>query len=166
VKWTDPEFSKDQLTDIVYGQIEFGEGRDKGLAYGASEVYTSSAKKGYGPLMYDMAMEVSGLLMSDRRSISDNAKSVWKKYKERSDVSKLKIDDVENPKTPEKVDDGVIFQSSDDSSLNYVYKQKKDLNLRSLFQRGDIFWKKYGKEISGLFYRLGTDYFRNRYFHG
>lgn len=56
------------------------------------EVESVAADKGYGPLLYDIAMEMVYLLggvglMPDRRSISYAAKSVWLKYfDERQDV--------------------------------------------------------------------------------
>ena len=56
------------------------------------EVESVQADEGYGPLLYDIAMEMVYLLggvglMPDRRSVSYAAKSVWLKYfEERQDV--------------------------------------------------------------------------------
>ncbi len=64
--------------------------------------------KGYGPLLYDLAMEmvfkVGGVgLAPDTISVSDEAKAVWKKYyTERSDVQKRTLPrDVTSPTKPE-----------------------------------------------------------------
>jgi hypothetical protein len=56
------------------------------------QVAAVTADKGYGPLLYDLAMEtvllVGGIgLMPDRIDVSPEARNVWKKYfEERSDV--------------------------------------------------------------------------------
>jgi hypothetical protein len=56
------------------------------------EVESVNADKGYGPLLYDIAMEMVFLkgdagLMADRRSVSSDARKVWKTYfEQRGDV--------------------------------------------------------------------------------
>ena len=56
------------------------------------EVDSVNADKGYGPLLYDIAMEMVFLkgdagLMADRKSVSSDARKVWKTYfEQRSDV--------------------------------------------------------------------------------
>lgn len=60
-------------------------------------VQSSAATKGYGPKLYDIVMEAAtaagGMLTSDRRTVSDAAKSVWVYYfKNRSDVKKTPLD--------------------------------------------------------------------------
>lgn len=56
----------------------------------AYEVSLVSAVKGYGPLLYDVAMEYAtmkgGGLMADRHAVSDAALDVWKHYMRRPDV--------------------------------------------------------------------------------
>lgn len=62
---------------------------DEGLLYEVESVF---ADKGFGPLLYDIAMEMVYLLgavglMPDRRSISYDAKNVWYKYfNDRQDI--------------------------------------------------------------------------------
>lgn len=62
---------------------------DDGAVY---EVESVVADEGYGPLLYDIAMEMTYLLggiglIADRRSISHEAKNIWLKYyNERQDV--------------------------------------------------------------------------------
>ena len=64
------------------------------------EVENVSAEKGYGPLLYDVAMELVGPgdymgdngIMCDRTSVSAAARNVWKHYFEnRTDVEKEKL---------------------------------------------------------------------------
>lgn len=77
---------------------------------GAFEVVNSLAvRRGLGPLLYDIAMEaatqIGGGLMSDRMTVSDAAQRVWRKYQEdRPDVNYLKLDSVENERTPPETD--------------------------------------------------------------
>ena len=71
----------------------------------------SQAKKGFGPLLYDVAIEIAtklaGGLTPDRKSVSDDAYKVWSYYlKKRSDVSNNQLDNENGELTPEiKVDD-------------------------------------------------------------
>lgn len=65
----------------------------------AWEVEEVEAEQGYGPLLYDIAMEIvfvlddAGLTPS-RVSVSREARNVWKKYYEtRGDVEKIAVDD-------------------------------------------------------------------------
>lgn len=60
-------------------------------------VESSGATKGFGPLLYDIAMEEAtknGLsLVSDRKRVSDDAFRVWEQYlKNRPDVEKVTLD--------------------------------------------------------------------------
>ena len=69
----------------------------------------SSAKHGWGPLLYDIAIEWAtqngGGLISDRGSVSDAAQKVWNYYMgNRSDVTAHQLDDLENTLTPEEKD--------------------------------------------------------------
>ena len=73
---------------------------------GARVVAVSGSKDfGMGPLAYDLAIEASGGLMSDRREVSDDAEAVWDYYmNNRSDVEAVQLDDVRNTLTPEDAD--------------------------------------------------------------
>lgn len=58
------------------------------------EVVTSSAKHGYGPLLYEAAMKriyPLWLAPDQTSSISDAAQNLWKKFYERSDIEKKAI---------------------------------------------------------------------------
>lgn len=62
------------------------------------EVVQSQAKKGYGPLLYDLAMEFAvnymgwGGIMADTSNVSPAARNVWRNYFEnRSDVEREEL---------------------------------------------------------------------------
>lgn len=66
----------------------------------------SRADPGWGPLLYDVAMEwasdTGGGLMPDRHSVSPSAKAVWDYYfKKRKDIQWLQLDTLESP--PKKI---------------------------------------------------------------
>jgi len=71
----------------------------------------SQAKKGFGPLLYDVAIEVAtkiaGGLTSDRKSVSDDAYKIWDYYlNKRSDVIDNQMDNEKSNLTPKiKTDD-------------------------------------------------------------
>lgn len=97
----------------VFGHVwirQYGPGGKEGkLCADAWEVTRSEAVSGYGPMLYDLAMEYatqngSGM-MSDRNGVSEEAYLVWKKYMDnRDDVEKIQLDDFENTLTPEEED--------------------------------------------------------------
>jgi hypothetical protein len=59
-------------------------------------VYMADVSRGWGPLMYEIALEWAshngGGLMSDRGMVSEYAAAVWEKYALRSDVDKKQLD--------------------------------------------------------------------------
>jgi len=79
---------------------------------GSWVVSYAAAEKGFGPLLYDVAIEVtSGTtslnkggykgLTPDRTNLSRDAFGVWRKYLEiRPDVKKVQLDDLDNTLTP------------------------------------------------------------------
>ena len=76
---------------------------------GAWEVILSNATSGWGPMLYDVAMEWAtqngGGLVSDRSSVSPAAREVWNYYlSNRSDVQIVQLDDLRNTITPEEED--------------------------------------------------------------
>ena len=76
---------------------------------GAFEVSSTGASSGWGPMLYDLAMEYAakngGGLVSDRHGVSEDAYAVWKRYMDqRDDVEKVQLDDLINSLTPEDED--------------------------------------------------------------
>jgi len=79
---------------------------------GAWEVYHTEATQGWGPMLYDVAMEYAtqngGGLISDRGAVSPKARRVWDYYlSNRGDVTGIQLDDLENTLTPEEEDNCV-----------------------------------------------------------
>ena len=75
----------------------------------AWEVRKSDVREGFGPMLYDLAMEWAtkngGGLVADRHGVSEEAVSVWLRYKNsRDDVEKIQLDDLKNTLTPEDED--------------------------------------------------------------
>ena len=61
--------------------------------YGVWIVKESYAQSGWGPFLYDLAMEVCGTIMSDREAVSSEAFNVWKTYQDdRPDITRLQLD--------------------------------------------------------------------------
>jgi len=71
-------------------------------------------QKGYGPLLYDIAIEIAtmkaGGLVGDRTILSDDAYKVWDYYDknrtgDRGDVKKIQLDNPDGDLTPDPEDD-------------------------------------------------------------
>ena len=82
---------------------------DDGPCGDAWQVGGSAATPGWGPLLYDVAMEWATLngggLVSDREIVSGDAQRVWDYYMaNRGDVTGIQLDDLENTLTPEEHD--------------------------------------------------------------
>lgn len=60
----------------------------------AYEVAYTEATKGWGPLLYEIALEVAGPagLMSDREQVSPSALRVWQEFEQRADVEHTQLD--------------------------------------------------------------------------
>ena len=89
------------------------------------EVLGVQAGQGYGPLLYDIAMEYAtqnGIgLTSDRTSVSDDAVGVWDYYLENRvgvDVKAHQMDDKKNTLTP----------TPDDNNNQYISKKLAKVN--------------------------------------
>ena len=69
-------------------------------------VIGSLATHGWGPMLYDVAMEVAGDrgLVADRQSLSKDAFNVWQHYMTRGDVQQKQLDDPGNTLTPDGED--------------------------------------------------------------
>lgn len=84
----------------------------------AAEVTSSAALKGYGPMLYDIAMSnAPNGIFPDRAGTSPRAKKVWEKYLTRNDVISKPL------KTTDLIGDDVLDRS---------YKIKSLVNASSL----------------------------------
>lgn len=108
--YTDENHNK--LSDVhpVFGKIYIGktDGSD-GNCEDAWEVHYVRAKKGWGPLLYEIALEIAsqeaGGLVPDRYAVSEDAQKVWEYYySRREDVEKSQLDDLQNTLTPINTD--------------------------------------------------------------
>mgnify|MGYP005823701831 FL=1 len=96
--------------DAVMGKVEivpasYGEEEGLGPCDGAYQVKWAMATEGWGPLLYDAAIEYATKhgngLISDREMISDEARAVWDYYlNKRKDVDNHQLDDLHNTLTP------------------------------------------------------------------
>jgi len=84
---------------------------DGGRCLNAWVITYSEAKGGFGPLLYDVAIEFASLdpnssgLTADRSSVTKDAFKVWEKYLTiRPDVNKVQLDDLKNTLTPDDQD--------------------------------------------------------------
>ena len=109
------------LEPVVIGYLQ-AKSSVKGEQWGVLTVTSSAAKKGHGPLMYDIAMSLWGVIAPDRRHVSPSASKIWDYYaSKRPDVKKLPFDNIEDPKTPQKKDDAMLNGSALESPLNAAY---------------------------------------------
>jgi len=71
----------------IHGELRIKMGRN--FPYDGRYIVTNArAQKGYGPLLYDVALETVGKngLKPDPNTVSDDASKVWKQYDQREDV--------------------------------------------------------------------------------
>ena len=103
------------------------------------EVSNVEADHGYGPLLYDIAMEMVYLLggeglMPDRTSVSGDAKAVWRKYYERGDIYKAAL--------PEDTFETKKMSERPEYMRYYYYKANTDhmsrLNSLGLLKSNDF----------------------------
>ena len=99
----------DPETVEMKGKIAFVKGKwidGYGACGAAAMVESSSAEDGLGPLMYDVVIEHTGGLISDRYSVSRDAVAVWDKYmNNRPDIEAVQLDDLQNTLTPDVYED-------------------------------------------------------------
>jgi len=89
--------------------------------WGVSSVSSAVAAPGWGPTLYDAVMFLEGGLTADRSEVSRRAAGVWRKYRDRSDITAKPFDDVEDPKTPDPSDDAVMHPGGLENPLNWAY---------------------------------------------
>ena len=138
--WPSPR--RGYLAAVAWEDPNFG---ITGLCSGANMVSSSFAQKGLGPLAYDVAIEVTGGLMSDRYSVSKSANKVWDRYmNNRPDIQTSQLDNDRNTLTPEKEDnceqDSARIDAGGESfwksSLSKVYKKSGTPVMDELRSRG------------------------------
>lgn len=89
--------------EIPYGSVDIlkTEEDQEGPCYDGWTVIGSQALKGWGPLLYEVAIEYTsqngGGLTSDRFSVSQHAQAVWDKYEQRPGVDAQQMDTNHEP---------------------------------------------------------------------
>ena len=87
------------------------------------QISGSRVDLGYGPLLYDVAIELTGGLTSDRTSVSGEAEAVWDYYsKNRSDVEVVQLDITDDYFLPQLTPDN----PNDDCSQVPAYDRYKE----------------------------------------
>lgn len=118
---------------------------------GGFQISLSQAKRGWGPLIYDVAMEWASRkgrgLFSDREIVSDSAEKVWRYYNtRRKDVRKYQLDDTMNALTP-NFDDNCAQGSarelaspwhSKENPLSKLYVKKPARVMANLKKQGKL----------------------------
>lgn len=140
--------------DCILASITISLGKDNPSVRVPKIAYTiqsTSAKpdSGAGVLLYDIVMSwvtnKGKFLTPDRQSISNLAQKVWKYYfTKRKDVKHIPIDDIKNPVTKDKTDDGDLYIGNNISDedidykhrnfSNHMYQIKKPLNYLPLIK--------------------------------
>lgn len=103
-------------------------------ANGAFEIRLSAARKGFGPLMYDIVMSDApdGIMSDHYHSSSPSERNLWKKYfSDRGDVEHSPLDDVDDPKTPPHSDDAQLVDDPNAPYLDYSYDGAGDSQSRA-----------------------------------
>ena len=89
--------------DYPHGAVDILETQEnaEGPCFGGWTVIGAEARKGWGPLLYEVAIEYAsqngGGLTSDRFSVSRHAQAVWDKYANRGDVDAQQMDTNHDP---------------------------------------------------------------------
>ncbi len=163
------------VSSVIYGYLDVKS--HKGDCWNAGEIKFSAAQKGYGPLMYELAMsDFENGLFPDRLSTSDAARNVWKKYVQRGDVAKKPFDDVKAPKTPPKGDDCKMIPDFDgeEAYLNQAYighgdaggkAQMMQLHKDTIATVADKYQMP-PNEVEIAVFHMGDEYFGSRYRDG
>ena len=116
----------------------------------AMMVAYSDAAQGWGPLLYDVSIEVAtimaGGLVSDRSIVSQDAYNVWDKYTKRDGVEKIQLDNEYDALTYPKDDplkrDPIPFDNCL-QNISYEYEEKtgipwKESPLSKMYKKEPI----------------------------
>jgi hypothetical protein len=133
---------------------------DAGVLYGASKVFQSAARLGYGPMLYDIAMHNENGLTSDRASVSDEAKKIWSYYfSSRSDVTKKKLVKHDNSTHSGK---SRLFDEKKDNPLDYVYYIKSQPNYQPLIINHEKFVSWVKRNLPDINIDIASSHFFDR----
>jgi hypothetical protein len=142
----DTDFYDDPVSGIVsihrpssFTNVSFATGKStektEGACDGAWVISSTEATKGWGPLLYDIAIEWATEngegLTPDRFAVSPDAAKVWDYYlTKRSDVSADQLDDLENSLTEPEEDN-----CAQDSAKDYAGDKWADTPLSKKYTK-------------------------------
>jgi len=106
----------------------------------------SGAPKGFGPLLYDIAMEYATKfgngLAPDRGTVSDDALKVWDKYmNERDDVTWVQLDDYDHPNGPWATKNPKVLACKNFGIKKRVFKNLKEFE-KAIAQKNEQEYRK------------------------
>jgi hypothetical protein len=129
------------VSDLIpFGNVDFVQNNNitGGDCNNSAVVLFTQATKGWGPLLYEVALEICstyyGGLMADRSTVSHKAFTVWRNYLEnRPDVEKIQLDINKEESQRYKIDQITPDLKRDDCSLESTFShlgyRNPDLNL-------------------------------------
>ena len=119
--------------DNPRAKINFERDTSFGPCMGGSYVTYAKATGGFGPLAYDVAIEVTGGLMSDRTEVSADAAIVWDYYvNNRPDVKVDQLDILEDYEEEQLTPDD---KSDDCEQVPAHFRHKSDWHKSSLSKK-------------------------------
>ena len=160
-----PDFDGSGDADGIYGTIQLyrisdSEAENVGPCLGAWMISWAQASPGWGPMLYDLAMEYATAqgsgLMADRSEVSGDARKVWGYYLDnRSDVVPVQLDNAYSDLTDDLEDDcdqevagGAMFMYPQDPELlddnwhqhplSKMYKKTNDSMTQELKALGKL----------------------------
>ena len=141
----------------MFGSVEIHRDPQFGPCYDGWQVVGAEADSGWGPLLYEVALEWAskngGGLFSDRETVSGEALAVWSKYFMRRvglkqmDIKRQSIFEPDYPQlTPDYPDDDCIQISATDllgqhwyrSPLSKIYFKKTPVVMNALKKAGKL----------------------------
>ena len=143
-------------SDDIKGDVEASKAEGSGshahgggLCHSGFVIQNTEATSGMGPLLYEVAIEyasqVGGGLISDRRTVSSDARAVWDKYAKRLDIGKKQLDTNDSDMTqltPDDPKDDCTVHGEDQSwvkdPLNKVYYKKTQEVITALKKAGRL----------------------------
>ena len=127
----------------IFGALHIGRGRNEPYE-GVYIVTSSKAKDGFGPLLYDVALEMAGTsgLKPDVLDVSDDASAVWKHYDDqREDVESQmlvrSVEDFDKVMPDERAEDpganehlAQVYFKTDKGTTQQLMDQNKLIELK------------------------------------
>lgn len=128
---------QDVFVDVngIYGFLNVNMGRMigiKGGCFDANEIRSVAARKGYGIIMYLVAMSVESPVMPNRDKVSQQAKDFWEYFnteRDKIEVDRFSDEDLLHKKTEKDC------KVHGDKVLDQAYSLKKSIKLQELVLR-------------------------------